>query len=245
MSKDEFDLRGLRVYDTSMFTKIKREEFLKEHHLKFLDISLEPYVKYIKFTEDYLDTTAEDFQHKHLKVLEDDTADWKESQEYAKRMIEIDGEFSQRFRESMIVQLYSFFEQALVSSCEMYYSNKEEDENGFLVMSDMAGFDEAKAFLKKWAKIKLNVINKELDFFAKLCTLRNRIVHHGITSFSDEESKINNIRAISKNRFIFREEKNDFGMTYHIYFDNPAFSFEIIEEIKSLYKKLGKYGVYY
>lgn len=227
-----------------MFPKVSREEFLKESHLYQLNLALKPYEKYIKFTEDYLDNQAENFQQKHLESLQYENENWKVSEEYAQKMIEVDNEFAQRYRESIIVQLYSFFERAIVDSCEMYYSNKELDESSLNETPDKPGLDYAKVFLKNNAGIKLKNINEELDFFCKLRTLRNRIVHHRTSFFSDEEGKINDIRALSKNRFKLIA-KSDITTFYFLYFDNPTFSLEIIEKIKSLYCKLGQKGVYY
>jgi hypothetical protein len=244
MHRDKFDSSKKFIYDTRIFPKISREDFLKESHLYFLNLALEPYEKYIKFTEDYLDNQAENFQQKHLDSLDDENESWKVSEGHAQKMLEVDNEFTQRFRESIIVQLFSFFERALVNSCEMYYSNKEMDESDEEDVPDKAGLDFAKAFLKVKAEIKLKEINRELDFFCKLRTLRNRIVHHNTTFFTDEEKKINQIKTLSKQRFKLTT-KQDVVTMYFLYFDNPAFSFEIIEKIKSLYEKLGQNGVYY
>jgi len=243
MNKDKFDFSKVKLHDTTLFTNLSREEFLKENHLYLLNLSLQPYEKYIKFTENYLDTQAENFQQKHLESIKDENEDWKVSEEYAKRMMEIDGEFAQRFRESIIVQLYSFFEMTIVHSCEMYYSNKEID-NEAEETPEKAGLDYAKAFLKNKAGIELRLIHQELDFFCKLRTLRNRLVHHQTTFFTDDEKKINDIRALSKNRFQLTM-KHGIAPNYFLYFDKPNFSFEIIEKIKSLYEKLGQNGVYY
>jgi hypothetical protein len=223
---------------------MKQEDFLKKNHIMFLEMDLDSYEKYISFTEDYLDNTAEEYQKKHLDSLKDDTIDWEITKEYKEKMFEVDGNFAQRFRESIIVQLYSFFERALLNSCEMYNSNKEMNENYFNGIGSKAGFEEAKIFLKKKAIITLNDLNPELDFFSKLSTLRNRIVHHKTAHFYDEEKKINDIRALSKNWYIF-QEKNNFLTTYFIHFDKPEFSFEIINKIKTFYRKLGEKEVYY
>lgn len=227
-----------------MFPKVNREQFLIKNHLKFLDEDLKPYERYIQFTEEYLENIAVDFQKKHLRAVDDEKEGWEVCNEYISRIQEVDGDFTQRFRQSMIVQLYSFLEQSLVESCELYYSNKEMDKHIFKGLSDKAGFEEAKLFFKNNAMIKLNALNPELDFFAKLSTLRNRIVHHRMTNFSDNKRDINAIRAFSKNRFSLME-KEDFTATYSLYFDKPSFSFEIINMIKSLYKKLHESGVYY
>lgn len=244
MRKNGYDLSRLKICDTSMFYKVNREQFLTKNHLAFLDEDLKPYERYIQFTEEYLENTAVDFQKKHLKAIEDEKGDWEICDEYIGQIREIDGDFTQRFRQSIIVQLYSFFEQALVSSCELYYSNKEKDEPEFYGLSDKAGFEEAKLFLKNHAKIELNALNPELDFLAKLSALRNRIVHHRMTNFSDDERNVNAIRSLSKNRFRLTKKK-DFATTYSLYFDKPSFSFEIINMTKSLYKKLDQSGVYY
>ncbi len=233
-----------KVYNIDMFPKINREGFLKENHLYLLNLALEPYVKYIKFTEAYLENQVENFQQKHLESLQNENKDWRKSEEYVQQMLEMDNEFAQKFRESIIVQLFSFFERTIVGSCEMYYSNKEIDESNFDGTPDKAGFDYAKTFLKKNARINLQNINDELGFFSKLNTLRNRIVHHQTLYFYDEEKPINDLRALSKNRFKLVENKT-YPSMFHIYFDEPKFSLEIIEKIKSLYHKLGQNGVYY
>ncbi|MGB3345454.1 MAG: hypothetical protein WBA61_16205 [Aequorivita sp.] len=244
MHREKFNFSDIKIYDTSMFPKVSREDFLKESHLYQLNLALKPYEKYIKFTEDYLDNQAENFQRKHLESLQNENKDWRKSEEFAQQMLEIDNEFAQRFRESIIVQLFSFFERTIVSSCEMYYSNKEINESNFDGTPDKAGFDYAKTFLKKNAGINLKDINDVLDFFAKLNTLRNRIVHDQTFYFYDEEKIINDLRALSKNRFKLVKQKT-YPTMFHIYFDEPKFSLEIIEKIKSLYHKLGQNGVYY
>src|SRR5690554_2891280 len=244
MHRNTIDLNMIRAYDTGMFPKMSREEFLKENHLHLLNLALATYERYIRFTEEYLKDQAEKFEQKHLESLQQENIEWKISEELAQRMFEIDNEFAQRFRESIIVQLFSFFEKAIVGSCEMYYSNKDIDENNPDEPPNKAGLDYAKDFLKRNTGIMLTDINDELDFFSKLKTLRNRIVHDQTTYFYDEEKKINDLRALSKSRFKLTERK-PFPITYLIYFDEPKFSFEIIEKIKSLYSKLGKNGVYY
>jgi len=244
MPRDGYNLSRLKIYDTSRFPKVNREQFLIKNHLQFLDEDLKPYERYIQFTEEYLEKAAIDFQKKHLKAADDEKLGWEICDKNINRTQEVDGDFTQRFRQSIIVQLYSFFEQALVSSCELYYSNKEIDKHDFDGLSNMAGFEEAKLFLKNHAMIELNALNQELDFLAKLTTLRNRIVHHRMTNFSDNKRDTNDIRALSKNRFRLMEKK-DFTVTYSLYFDKPSFSFEIINMIKSLYKKLHHSGVYY
>ena len=244
MLRDGYDLSRLKIYDASMFPKVNREQFLIKNHLAFLDEDIKPYERYIQFTEEYLENIAVDFQKKHLKAIDDEIGDGEICDEYINRIREVDGDFTQRFRQSIIVQLYSFFEQALVSSCELYYSNKGSDEQEFNGLSDKPGFEEAKSFLKSSAKIELNRLNPELDFFAKLSTLRNRIVHHRMTNFYDDKKNINVIKSLSKNRFRLTENK-DFSITFSLFFDKPTFSFEIMDTIKSFYQKLGQNGVYY
>ena len=244
MHKDKIDISKLKIYDTSMFPKINIEKVNKDQHLYLLDLTLEPYKKYIKFTEEYLDNQAEDFLQKHLDSLANESESWTVSEEYASKMHEVDNEFAQRFRESIIVQLFSFLEGALVSSCEMYYSNRDLEGPDGYDFPENAGLDDAKSFLKRNAGIELKVINDELDFFCKLRTLRNRIVHHRTSFFIDDKKKINQLKALSKGRFQMRS-KDDFMTMYFLYFDKTEFSFEIIEKIKSLYVKLGENGVYY
>ena len=244
MGKLQYNYSNLKIYDTTIFPKLKRKDFLRKNHMNFLELELRAYVRYIEFTEDYLDKAAVDYQLKHKDALAEDTLGRKAAEEYRKKMFEVDGNFTQRFRESIIVQLFSFFEKAILNSCEMYSFNKELDEDHQEGMNAKAGFEEAKAFLKKEVRITLNDLNPELDFFSKLSTLRNKIVHHQLGNLSDDRKKINNIRAMSKNRFIL-QRKEDFLTTYFVYFDKPEFSYEIIDKIKMFYKKLGENGVYY
>ncbi len=244
MGKMEIDISKLKIYDRSIFPKLNREDVKKDHHLYLLNLTLEPYIRYITFTEEYLDNKAEEYQQKHLNSLNNENESWIVSDEYASKMNEIDNEFAQRFRESIIVQLFSFIEGSLVSSCEMYYSNKEIEDPSDYHFPEKGGLDDVKSFLKNNAGIELKLINKELDFFNKLRTLRNRIVHHKTSFFTDDKKKINQLKALSKGRFQMRS-KDDFMTMYFLYFDNPDFLFEIIENIKSLYLKLGERGVYY
>lgn len=241
MLKGYFDLNKLKIYDSKMLSKVDRESLLKKNHLHFLDLALKNYEVYIKFTEEYLDNEAEKFQQKHIESLKNENRKLREY--YANRMLEIDLDFTQKYRESIIVQLYSFFERSLIASCEMYYFNKEMEDNDDLERRN-SDFDFIKSFLKNIAGIKLETINSELDFFGKLRVLRNRLIHHDTVMFSDDETRINEIRALSNNRFQLIEKK-DFIKTYSIHFDNPKFALEIIHKIKTLYSKLGENGFYY
>lgn len=45
----------LKIYDRSMFLKLILEDFNKDQHLYLLDLTLEPYKRYVKFTKEYLD----------------------------------------------------------------------------------------------------------------------------------------------------------------------------------------------
>ncbi len=244
MLRDKFNIDRLKIYDTNLFPKVSREEFLKENHLYLLSLFLEPYEKYIRFTEDYLEKQANDLQERHLIECNDDNGSWLKSEEYASKMIEIDSEFAQRFREGIIVQLYSFLERSIIGSCESYYSNRELSDYEEIEISKIGVMDSVKSFLKNKVSIEINRINDEMNFFTNLGTLRNRIVHNSTSTFSDDEKNINRLRALSKNRFQMIK-RDDFTTTYSLYFDNPDFSFEIIEKIKSLYVKLGENGVYY
>lgn len=244
MAKNKYKTSQIDIYDTSMIPEQKTEDFLKENHIVFLDLALEPYEKYIKFTEDYLNNEAEKYELRHIDCLKTKSLDWKESEHYAQRLLEIDNEFAQRFRKSIIVQLYSFFERSLVSSCELFYSNKDLNDNDREKIPNKASFYHAKKFIKNNAGIELEDIDYELDFFTELNTLRNRIVHHETSFFSDEERNIKAIRTLSKNRFSITEEQGVIHY-YHLYFDKPKFALEIIKKIKSLYYKLGQNGVYY
>lgn len=244
MGRDEVDISKLKIYDTSMFPKLNREDVKKDHHLYLLNLTLEPYIGYITFTEEYLNNKAEEYEKKHLKSLNNENESWIVSDEYASKMHEIDNEFAQRYRESIIVQLFSFIEGSLVSSCKMYYSNKDIEDPSDNHFPEKGGLDDVKSFLKNNAGIELKLINKELDFFNNLRTLRNRIVHHKTSFFTDDKKKINQLNSLSKGRFQMRS-KDDFMTMYFLYFDKPEFSFEIIENIKSLYMKLGKNRFYY
>lgn len=201
MCRDKFNIDRLKIYDTNLFPKVNREEFLKENHLYLLNLFLEPYEKYIQFTEDYLEKQANDLQEEHHKECNNDNGSWLKSEEYASKMIEIDSEFAQRFREGIIVQLYSFLERSLIGSCESYYSNKEQSDYEEIEISKIGVIDSVKSFLKKEASIEMIKINDEMNFFTNLGTLRNRIVHNSTSMFSDVEKNINRLRALSKNRF--------------------------------------------
>lgn len=238
MSGDNYDFSRINIYDLSLFGKVNQEEILKRSHLNFLKDDLVIYEKYISFTEEYLDTEGEKLQSKHLDSLNNDN--FNLSDYYAEEMFELDKNFVQIFRESMVAQLYSFFEKSIINSCIMYDLRREL--NNFSL--EKPGFDDVKKFLKNTVGIKLDEINNELDFFDKLRALRNRIVHHKTEFFTDDTKNLNKIRALSRNRFLLIEHR-DFITTYFIYFDNPKFALEIIHKIKSLYSKLGENGFYY
>ena len=201
--------------------------FRKDNNIFFLDLELQTFRNYAKFVEDHFDSSLTN--HEKEDTLVD-------------KVIEIDRDFVQSFRASMITQLFSFIERTIQDVCNSYclMHNKE------FGLDDLRGnseFEKAKLFLTRAAKVDIKELEPHWSYINNLRRVRNCIVHNNSTVFGDEIRKYNTLKSFSKGRYILLEKDKDI-VYYNLVFDNKNFINEIIENILGLFEKLEKYDVY-
>ena len=158
------------------------------------------------------------------------------------RLIEIDRDFVQSFRASMITQLFSFIERTIQDVCNSYclMHNKE------FGLDDLRGnseFEKAKLFLTRSAGVNMKNLEPHWSFINNLRRVRNCIVHNNSTILFGEDKKLEILKAFSKGRYTFYVRDREFK-SHYLLFDNKKFIDEIIENILGLFEKLEKYDVY-
>ncbi len=161
-------------------------------------------------------------------------------------MWKIDSNYIQFFRQSQIIQLYSFLEYKLRFACDTFAKIKKtvytvRDLNG---SSDM---DKTKKFMVKSMGIDLRHLEPEWSFFQNLRKLRNIIVHHN-AEFSDKDNDYPALNSFQKGRFELQERKfkksNDTRPKwFEIKLTEKSFLPEITSKMETLLVNIGKQEV--
>lgn len=84
--------------------------------------------------------------------------------------------FQNTFRQSIIVQSYSFFEYHLKKICDRIF----QDQNTLFQLNDLGGnsdLEKARIFIEKTCSIDIRKYNPEIDLIKSVQRLRNVIVH--------------------------------------------------------------------
>lgn len=226
-------------------------DFIKDNNLFFLDLELEKFRNYNKFIEEHFNKTIDNHQEEYKAVMdkiENQPSLYSDLQlnhiqdSLVDRMIEIDRDFVQSFRASIITQLYSFLERTLIGACESYELNHNK-EFGVDDLRGNGDFEKAKLFLTKSAKVDIKLLEPNWSFLNNLRVLRNCIVHNNSTVFDNEKRKYNCLSSFSKNRFEIWERDREISF-FTILLTQEKFVDEIIENIFSLFEKLEKFEVY-
>ena len=225
--------------------------FRKDNNIFFLDLELQTFRNYAKFVEDHFDSSLTNHEKEYTKIMKKIEAEPKKyADEYLNhlqdtlvdKVIEIDRDFVQSFRASMITQLFSFIERTIQDVCNSYclMHNKEFGSDDLRGNSE---FEKAKLFLTRAAKVDIKELEPHWSYINNLRRVRNCIVHNNSTVFGDEIRKYNTLKSFSKGRYILLEKDRDI-VYYNLVFDNKNFINEIIENILGLFEKLEKYDVY-
>lgn len=136
----------------------------------------------------YIDSSLE----KELKKQTKKTSKGKVKDEYLKY------EFPNIMRSTLLISIYSFFEERLVLICKSY-----ETEEG-LMFDDIRGrsvIDRAKKYIEKVIKMDFPSNNEHWKHLREINLIRNCIVHNGgiVSSESSLECIVNEMNNISLN----------------------------------------------
>lgn len=154
--------------------------------------------------------------------------------------------YRKNFRESQIIQLYSFLEDLLMKGCNMYASIKKTSYK----VTDLNGqndIDRIKKYLNKTVGINIGDLNPEWIFIDNLRVVRNQVVHHnGIIKNNDiaksTDKKFNKVKAFSVDNFSLETYLSS-SARFQIVFDKPKFMQTILKNIESLITKIAVYEV--
>ena len=225
--------------------------FRKDNNIFFLDLELQTFRNYAKFVEDHFEQSVSNGEEEYKKIMHkiDHNPLTYSNEELTHiqdnlvdRLIEIDRDFVQSFRASMITQLFSFIERTIQDVCNSYclMHNKE------FGLDDLRGnseFEKAKLFLTRSAGVNMKNLEPHWSFINNLRRVRNCIVHNNSTILFGEDKKLEILKAFSKGRYTFYVRDREFK-SHYLLFDNKKFIDEIIENILGLFEKLEKNDVY-
>jgi hypothetical protein len=158
------------------------------------------------------------------------------------KVIEIDRDFVQSFRASMVTQLFSFIERTIQDVCNSYCLMHDK-EFGLDDLRGNSEFEKAKLFLTRAAKVDIKELEPHWSYINNLRRVRNCIVHNNSTILFGEDKKLEILKAFSKGRYTVYVRDREFK-SHYLLFDNKKFIDEIIENILGLFEKLEKYDVY-
>lgn len=204
-----------------------------------LEYAFNSYSKYVDLVEEHFETLINQHEVSYQELLEDmkvhpekytnpDFVDYLHESAYDE-MIVIDREFKIRFRESLVLQVYSFMEFELRKHCEVMKRMTEPDFS----MDDLKG-DSDLHKLKKY--YKANFPKDKYDdnlwqFVNNLRKVRNRIVHHNSIIRIDDKD-YTSIKDFSKGNFTLKASNQLKVTTYLIILDKDEFVNLCIEKVK-------------
>jgi hypothetical protein len=154
--------------------------------------------------------------------------------------------YRKTFRDSQIIQLYSFLEDLLMKGCSRYASIKKTPYK----VTDLSGqndIDRIKKYLTKSVGVDFSKLTADWSFLDNLRVVRNQVVHHnGIIRNNDvvkgTDKKFNKIKSFSKDRFTLEPYVSS-SDRFQIVFDNPNFITSILKHIESLIQKIAQYEI--
>jgi hypothetical protein len=223
-----YSFMALEIHLRELYLKHMEAHF--EEELKFIDKEYNNFK--LKLENNNIET---DWSEEAISFFEDSFYD---------DLFMIRDNFRKQFRDSQIIQLYSFIEGQLMKGCNRYASlnstaNKVSDLNGY---NDI---DRIKKYFKETIGISTSAFSEEWSFLDKLRLVRNQIVHHsGIIDNADPEynkdKKFNKIKAFSANNFTLKLTVTN-SNEYEIILDKKDFIPLIIKNTTSLFKKIAEY----
>lgn len=202
-------------------------EHMESHFMNELELIKTDYSEFIKSGKDKVGMSDEAYS-----FYEDTFAD---------DIFMIQEVYRKNFRDSQIIQLYSFLEGHLLNGCNRYASLKLTKYK----VSDLSGqndIDRIKKYLNKTVNINTGDLNPEWIFIDNLREVRNQVVHHnGIIKNNDTkkhlDKKFNKIKAFSVGNFSLKPYGSSEDR-FQMIFDNHKFMHIILKNIESLLEKI-------
>lgn len=236
--------RGKRLGSVMGFSFIAFEIHLREQYINHMESHFEKELEIIEkdydaFMKSISDTDGSDLSDEAKSHYEDTFID---------DFFLIKKVYRKTFRDSQIIQLYSFLEDHLINGCNMYASIKDTDYD--YKITDLNGqndIDRIKKYLNKTVGINTGDLNPEWTFLDNLRVVRNQVVHHnGIIKNNDTvkhtDKKYNKIESFSTGKFSLEPYVSSLNR-FQIVFDKPEFIQDILKNIESFITKIAAYEV--
>ncbi|WP_443633611.1 hypothetical protein ABXT64_01405 [Candidatus Marifrigoribacter sp. Uisw_064] len=200
--------------------------FLSEDfHFAEIDFGLDSFVEYLELTNTLIDNNVK----KHLSEY-DNTSDEAKDYFFDPSDIYIKQKSLQLYYSSIVISLYSFFEQSLLKLAEIPEKDKK------IKIDDISGngiIFTIKKYLEKVIEIDFKEMNYEWNEITKLNQLRNLFVHssNSILKKSESKKRINTLKNIKQLKVT---EKSDY---YILEFESDELIRHFIEIIRVFLNK--------
>ena len=206
-----------------------------------VELSMETFKNYSEFIENSFENKVSGLHKSFDRTIRDIEKnkdhyedDYKEhlKDSIIEEMYEIEKEFMQRFRNSLIMQLFSFLESELKHHCELHAINYKKEYS----IDDLKGTDleKVKLYLKKSANKDLTKLEPQWKFINDLKKLRNRIVHDN-SMISEKHNDYKSIKAFSKTNFTMKDCGHG---DYLIILDQKKFINQCFDEVQKFLEKV-------
>lgn len=187
----------------------------RNSNLFYIELSFNTFKSYISLIEDNFENKIKDSRvlaERALKKIDENNEKYDKDYEnhlsdsVIEQLYELEVEFINRFRSSIIIQLYSFLEVELKIFCEKHSKENHKEYS----INDLKGsneIDKIKKYLKQSANIDLSKL-PEWNFINNLRIIRNKIVHNEslVKLLIHEEFK--DINDFSKNNFTLQQHSD-------------------------------------
>lgn len=221
---------------------IQFEIHLREQYVNHMETHFEQELKIIETNYDEFMASIEDDDSDDLS----DEAKSHYEDSFIDDFYMIKKVYRKTFRDSQVIQLYSFLEDLLMKGCSRYASVKKTPYK----VTDLNGqndIDRIKKYLTKSVGIDFGTLTSDWSFLDNLRAVRNQVVHHnGIIKNNDVEKgndkKFNKIEKFSKDNFTLEPYVSS-SDRFQIIFDNPKFITSILKHIESLIQNIAQYEV--
>jgi len=202
---------------------------------------------YIQFFEDHLasrqkdlDQQWEEFQREKDQLSEEEQNN-RGLDAYQDHLIDEawshERNFVQYFRQSQVIQIYSFLERALRVVCNMY-ARQLEPTKPLSVFKGNGEMERVKTFLKEAAGIDINYLNPEWRFIDGFRKLRNRVAHNH-SKIGVSHPHLNHIRTLPAEGLKLKQISQN---VIDITFPTSDFLLLSIEQIRQLLRKIDNYA---
>lgn len=218
----QFDVDSFKDYHQFIENYIQSKLIEAEEHFKMIQ------AEYNKLEPEEIDDVAFDYRS---SITDEKRTEYQT----------IKREFATRYRNSLVIQLFSFFEDKLNAYCE-YKALKPKSS------AENRKYDDYKKLIKQSGKVDFSVHQPEWNFMENVKCLRNNIVHQGSTIGKSDKRfkplflfKEGNYSVVLKKTRIRGSKRKSIiqvPIEYDVILDDANFILKIISTIEAIFDKL-------